>query len=405
MSNITAAVQINNAVGGIDSVLTEDPETSIFNYVYKRITPFAKHTQYFHFKEIADFGRLVSFEIPYVSELVNTMYLYFRLPPLNIPNGSNYVGYINSIGFALIEYMEIRIGENLIDKQFSVPMEVMDYLVNNGSKNLAHDKSVGRYDNVNVLPLNARGFQDIYVPLQFWFTKKISMSLPLLCTDLPVKINVKLREFTELVTFDGPTGPERALLQESGVFVDYFTITKEEREEFLNDTQKYLIDQWQLDTFEIVEGTPSKKFRLDFRKAVKELVFVFVENESEINNDFFNYGRRDQSFRGGEFITNLTLFFDGKERVTKMPESFFRTVIPQRYHSFAGNRNIYVIPFSEFPEENQPTGTANFSRYDSTEIEFTFVENVPQIKLYIWAVSYNRIIFNKNKKPLLEYVS
>jgi hypothetical protein len=403
-TNATAALQMS-ATGGIDEKLTAKPETSIFNYSYKQISQFAKDTEYFHYKEVTDFSRLVTLQIPYKGELMHSVYLYFKLPSLNLPTGSTYVGWTNSIGFAMIEYIEFRIGETIIDKHYTVPMEVMDYLVNNGSKSLAHDKTVGRYDNVNVLPLNAQGTQDIYIPLQFWFTKKLSMSLPLLCIDLPVKIMVKIRDFQDLVTYDGNIAPDPVTFLDSGVLIDYYIINKDEKEEFIAEEQQYLIDQWKLDTFEISALTMNKKFRLDFKLAIKELIFVIVETESEVNNDYFNYGRRDPLFRGGEFITSCSLYFDNKERFYKIPESYLRTVVPQKYHSFAGDRNIYVISFAEFPEENQPTGTANFSRYDAIDLELEFVQNIPSCKLYILAVSYNNIIFNKkNHSAVLEYI-
>ena len=104
-----------------------------------------------------------------------------------------------------------------------------------------------------------------------------------------------------------------------------------------------------------------------------------IETESEDNNDYFNYGRRDIQQLGGEMVTRIGLALDGKTRLEKLPESFYRLITPQRNHTTAGNRNIYVISFAENPEINQPTGTINFSGYDSVELLLDFIDGLHNV--------------------------
>lgn len=391
-SVIATTMQITNT-GGLDRYLTGHPETSLFTYNYRRITPFAKHTIMVPFNEKVAFGKTLTATVPFLGDLVHTMYLYFRLPQLSPPpSGSTFLGWTNSVGYAMVESVQIRIGETIIDQQNGLFMEVMDYLNTGVNKSEARNKCVGRYDTINVLPIDALGEQDIYLPLQFWFNKKLFSALPMISlTGQSVKIVVKLKPFGQIVNYDGPTEPVPYPIQDSGIIADYYMLSEPERTSFKTEEQDYLIEQWQWQTFEIPAGITTSRFTLDFTQCVKEIVFVLTETESEDNNDFFNFGRLDPVQLGGEFLTRIGLAFDGKTRLDKLPESFYRMVTPQRNHTVAGNRNIYVISFAENPEVNQPTGTANFSRYDSVELLLDFVDNLPQCRLHILGIIYNKI--------------
>ena len=114
MSNsvITTTMQITRT-GGLDEYLTDNPETSLFTYAYRRITPFAKNTLMIPFNEKVSFGKTITATVPFLGDLVHTLHLYFRLPQLSPPPpGSTYLGWVNSIGYAMIESVQIRIGGN-----------------------------------------------------------------------------------------------------------------------------------------------------------------------------------------------------------------------------------------------------------------------------------------------------
>lgn len=419
MSNsvITATMQITNT-GGLDDHLTAKPQeisdpnitpsyASMFSYHYKRITPYAKHTIEVPFNEKVDFGRTITASLPFMGDLIHTIHIHFRLPQLSPPPpGSNYLGYVNSIGHAMIESIQLRIDDTVIDTHTGLFMEIMDYLSTPPNKSIARNKSVGRYDNANVLPINALGEQDIYVPLQFWFNKKILSSLPIISmSGQSIKLFIKLRSFSQVVTYDGEDEPVAMPIQQSGVLVDYYLLCDPERAMFKNQVQDYLIEQWQFQTFEIHEGTSTSRFPLDFTRCIKEIVFVLIETDSENNNDIFNFGIRNPSRQGGELVNKIGLAFDGKPRQEKLPESYFRLVTTQRYHSFPGNKNIYCISFAENPEINQPTGTANFSRYDNIELLLDFVDNVPQCRLHVLGINYNKINFSPDEGIQIEFMT
>lgn len=405
MSNgvITATMQLSRPAAGMESYLTGNPKQSMFSaYEHQQHTPYAKNTVTVPFNEKLGFGKTLSAEVPYAGDLIHNIHVYFRLPPLPVPPDSTYAGYTNSIGYAMIDSVELRIGEQIIVTRPGLFMEVQDYLHVSADKKEARWKAIGRYDNVKVLAQNALGYQDILVPLNLWFAERPASALPLLkLGGLAVRVVVRLKPFSSCVTHDGMLPPTECPPVDGGLLVEYYVLNEDEKAAFRDEDQTYLIEQWQVERKDISAGMTSNRFSLDFNLSVKELVWILIEHDSEENNDFFNFGRRNQSLQGGELISTFSFFLDGKELVKRLPESYARLILPQRHHTFAGDRNIYCLPFSEFPEiTHQPSGTCNMSAYDTIELGLDFVKNLPATALYVLAVSYNRLLLSENSVTL-----
>jgi hypothetical protein len=397
-ATISANIQLNT-IGPLDQFLFgSNPESdlSLFTYDVSRIGSFAKNIVPIIYNETVDFGNTFTATIDYIGDFVNGIQLYFKLPALSIPPGSTFVGWTNTIGYAMIKNVQILIGEYIISQQTGQMMEALDYLSIDASERLAHDIRIGRYDNVNVLSSNAKQSQDIYVPLQFWFNKKINSSLPLVALGKQqVKIRITLNDFESCVTYDGPTPPTVASFIQANILADYYMITKEEKDYYLHNQLVYLIEEYQEDSSHLINSNfASGLFNVNMLKSMKELVIVAREIESENNNDFFNYGLRDHTRPGQELIKTIKFYTNGLTRFEQLDESYYRLVTPQKSHTFSGNRNIYVLPFAEKPEILQPTGSMNFSIYSTgqltgVQLGLTFTRNLPNCRLIIYGVSQN----------------
>ncbi|RKO87256.1 group II dsDNA virus coat/capsid protein [Blyttiomyces helicus] len=345
---VTAALQITHT-GGIDNSISGEPDSSLFTYNYHQITPFAKNVTIIPFNEQVSYGKRITATIPCGGDLLHAVKLHFKLPALkHVPVGSTYLGWTQTVGYAMIDEIELRIGETVIDKHSGLFMETMDYLETNVNNVTANDVCVGRYDTINVLPQNASEEIELYIPLQFWFNKKLSSSLPLVAMkSQSVKLVVTLKNFEEIVTYDGEIAPEPVQIVNSGVIVDYYLLSEQERNLFIHGKESFLIEQWQYDFFPITQGLSTSKFQLEFNNSIKELVFFVIETESDLNNDYFNFGIRSSTNQGSELLKHIGLRFDGKDRFEKMPESYYRNVTVGG-HTYKGNRNIYVMSFAEF---------------------------------------------------------
>lgn len=389
--SVNSAAQQLYTFGPIDNYLfgdNPDTDSSIFALNSSKISPFAKNVVKVNFDDTIDYGKIVMAKLPLVGDLVNSINLHIKLPTLKIPPGSTFVAWTNSIGYVLIDYVQVLIGGFVVSHQTGESMELLDYLSTDGSKKGAKAIATGRYDNINVLSQNATKPQDLYIPLQFWFNKKLGSSLPIVALSKhQVQLVVKFNDFSKCVSYDGPLEPTVVPLEETYFVADYYLLSPVEKSHYKDESLTYLIEEFPSQHYNINQGLVAKKLNINMAKSIKELLVVFREKESVKNNDFFNYGLRSK--QGQEFVKTIQLLMNGIPRFEKMSESYLRLVTPQKHHTFSGNRNIYVIPFSEVPESNQPTGSINFTLYDNIELNLELVEDLPNSEVIVYGIAYN----------------
>lgn len=95
------------------------------------------------------------------------------------------------------------------------------------------------------------------------------------------------------------------------------------------------------------------------------------------------------------------LQLNGHDRFDIREGTYFNNVQPEECHTNTPRDGVNVFSFALFPEEHQPSGTANLSRIDRTDLTLTFGDptlnsNVPDIGffndnnlIYVYALSYN----------------
>lgn len=94
----------------------------------------------------------------------------------------------------------------------------------------------------------------------------------------------------------------------------------------------------------------------------------------------------------GNPFNNALIRFNGYERFKRREGSYFNYIQPKRHHTRTPVDGINVYSFSLFPEEYQPSGSANLSRFESKEIDFSFKENAiigENNIFFIFGLSYN----------------
>lgn len=88
------------------------------------------------------------------------------------------------------------------------------------------------------------------------------------------------------------------------------------------------------------------------------------------------------------------LQFNGYERFDRREGMYFNYIQPYQSHSNVPRDGINCYSFALYPEEHQPSGTANFSRLDTAQLTLWFYDCWEDYfcgknKLYIFAVNYN----------------
>ena len=112
------------AYGAQDIYLTGNPQITFFKVVYRRHTNFSVESIKQTFNGTNSFGNTVTATISRNGDLVTNMYLQFQLPALDDNVALAAAGeddtpvYINEVGNALVEEVELEIGGQRIDKHF-----------------------------------------------------------------------------------------------------------------------------------------------------------------------------------------------------------------------------------------------------------------------------------------------
>ncbi len=429
------------AYGAQDIYLTGNPQITFFKVVYRRHTNFSIESIEQTFNGTADFGKKVSCTISRNGDLVHKIYLQTKLPSqqyvASAGGGLSYNGqdikdgmlrWVNWVGEKLINYAEIEIGGQRIDKHYGEWLHIWNQLSNSASHDEGYQRMVG---NITKLTTNRAGStisdsideQILYIPLQFWFCRNPGLALPLIALQYhEVKINVEFEKLSNLLLVSQPANSydpaSQAVtpvgqLNDTSLWVDYIFLDTDERRRFAQLSHEYLIEQLQFPGEETI-STKTNKIRLNFNHPVKELVWVVQKKTCSENMQHFNYSdaidsspalshyatgsRMLQGVIENIVTTNNTLAgiplklsqnidtgkntcdkakiqLNGQDRFSQRSGDYFNFVQPYNHHTKTPHTGINVYSFALKPEEHQPSGTCNFSRIDNANLFLTVTSN------------------------------
>ena len=396
------------AIGAQDVHLTGNPQISFFKVVYRRHTNFSMESIEQSFNGTAAPGNRVTCTISRNGDLVTNMWLEVTLP-YNLPDktgddSSNIHSYVNSVGHALIEYVELEIGGQRIDKHYGEWLEIWSELTLPEEKRNGFKEMIGRRDASSKLES-----QELYVPLQFFFCRNPGLALPLIALQYhEVKLNIKFRDGDKIVN---KNKEKMNSFDSVKLFVDYVYLDTEERQRFAQTSHEYLIEQLQHTG---PESTTSDQIRLNFNHPVKELVWA-IRHRSNV--EVLEFGNITDSSNVAamptisEFNANIvsTIFdypwtkpssdsfkfaklqLNGHDRFTERKASYFRLVQPYQHHTRIPDKTIYSYSFALNPEAHQPSGTCNFSRLDNVTLQLNGLTDITSSdgEVLIYAVSNN----------------
>jgi hypothetical protein len=363
-------------------------QTSLFepNFdTYKKPTNFSVNTRKVQSNNKFDFGQKVKFTIPRYGDKICEMYLEIELPTL-----SN-VGYVNTIGYSLIEYIEVEIGGKTIDKHYDTWMDIHDKLMIKADHREGINEMVLRFDSHT--DSSFRG-GTVIVPLKFWFTEGLSQSFPLTSlSHQDIIIYVKLRPFKNVWMSNSGVSPVGTYEITSGyLLVDYIRLDSLERKMMYNKKYKYLIKQIQLIDTSTLENATSAKISLEsINYPVSELIWIIRSDTRETEKDWFNY--LDTTTSTIDPMQSAYITFDEKDRLEEHTSKFYRMIQPYKKHSNIPNDYIYMYSFATKPEyDAQPTGSCNFSELNDVSLHLKLKTNLSKSKIYVYAVNYNVLL-------------
>lgn len=301
---------------------------------------------------------------------------YGLLGKLNDLKNDNYkFAWVKRLGHSIIDYVTVYIGGQQIDKHYGDWINIWYELTKNSYQEENYMKMIGDMDVLTNFDRKTKPTYTVQVPLNFWFCRFNGLGLPLLAMEYhDVSIEVKFRTADECAYLENTQDGEVSVSDifenndiniGSSLLVDYVYLDGPERRKFAQSAHEYLIDQVKFLSQDNVmhEEVP---IRLDFNHPCKELIWVaqkqsFMENlDGHTETKLWNYGISDNGTINPVKFAKLQ--FNGHERVTKSKGSYFNLLRPYTMHRNIPPDGINIYSFALAPEENQPSGSCNFSR-------------------------------------------
>jgi len=433
------------AYGSQDVYLTGKPQITFWKAVYRRYTNFAIESIRQDVQASPGFGSQVVVHIARNGDLLKKLWIeyspYDILQGLN--NTTNILGYQGytvaaNLGHAIIDYIDIQIGGQLIDRHYGKWLTIWNYLSENnptgeqGSidnwatgpgeyNNNAIYGSAGTGDNAvtevypratrynrmaythrsqcNVIS-NAGAPQLAWIPLQFWFCKNPGLAIPLVSLqyhEVTLIVNFANLDYITNMPVTRLTGNE---FSRFAIYADFVYLDTKERKQFAQNAHEYLIEQVQIN-----QSISQINIKLTFNHPVKEMVWAPVPYpvSGTTRSTVVPGGASPNS---GFTLSTLTqinqykLVLNGTERFAARDITYFTRNQVWEAHSGFGSvlfpDCIAVYSFSLRPEEYQPSGTCNFSRIEMAQLVrsplYTNVNGVttptPDI-IDLYAINYN----------------
>ena len=313
----------------------------------------------------------------------------------------------NGIGYALASAVELEIGGSRIDRHVSEYWDIMDELTTPEEKRPGLHEMVGKYADYAAAghTLEQCAARTYYIPLTFCFQRHAGLSIPLVSLVYhDIKINVEFRPYLECIKASVPIS---ALVSRAGhapmsyvdcrAYCGYVFLDAPERNRFATIPHEMLIETLQFTGDQAVlvdssDGALTRKLTLSFNHPVKELVWVYVPKaaytvDAQTGNDWFAYGLPDDN--PDDVFDSCKLVLNGHDRFSERPGKYFRLVQPYQHHTRCPTKKIHVYSFALHPEQQQPSGTANFSRFDLAQLQVRLNSAATNGKIKVMALGYN----------------
>merc|ERR1711871_1859658 len=264
------------AYGAQDVYLTGQPQITFFKVVYRRHTNFSVEPIQQTFQGAAEFGRTITCNVNRNGDLISHMYLVAIIAKgTRTVNSINY-GWVNKLGYAMIENVKVEVGGSKIDEQYGDWLNVWAELTRNCCHDVAHNKMIGNVSELTKIGGgDANSDYTMYVPLKFWVNRNNGLALPLIALQYhDVRVTFKLREACHLINYNGETLPTVAnsAMKDAYLLIDCIYLDSEERKRFAQAAHEYLIEQVQY-TGDETYANENEKYRLNFNHPSKFIVW------------------------------------------------------------------------------------------------------------------------------------
>ena len=327
--------------------------------------------------------------------------------------------FIESIGHALIEHVDLMVGGKVIQRLTSDYLQIYSEHNITQTKQRALKELIGKYpertvdtrvsdkDILGVIG-TANTEDEFFVDLPFYFYNNPELAIPLCSiTKQEVEVEIKIRNHDHLI-IKGSTGqlqpvtPGTIHIKDFRLCTEVVFLDPTERVKFMKEKKDYIITQVQQNVFDIPQGVQEGRFNLDFVNPVRELYFV-IQRQGDVGTgegQFMTPFDYDNTLAdtGGKYILYenldyLTLDLDGQPIITRDTGNviFLKGVQAAIHHSKTQLiRRFYSYSFALEPEKWYPTGQVNFSLVKEQIVNLSLTPCVDYARQFrVYALSHN----------------
>ena len=391
--------------GPQDAFFTDDPEYTYFIKNFQKHTNFAPFFVDLDVKGEVEFGNTIRCTIPQnQGDLLKTVSMKVELSAIDqslkssITNGTG-IGYNESIGHQMIEYVELLIGGEVIQRLTSDFIHIYSEQYTTQTKQHNLEKLIGKppleFSGTPVISTmlghylgNATSDTKYFIDIPFYFYNNPELAVPLCAiTGQEIEIVIKLRDVDQCihatrtgaayVNFVHYTGLKpKNLIKSLKINVEMVSLDEEEKQMLLSKKIDYIITQVQ-ESKDQIPQSPSinpvvVKHKLNFKNPIKELYFIVQEIRNSVVSSHFvtplDYDH-DGLILNSEYINHehlryLELTLDDSVILDKVTGNVInlRAIQSGIHHSRTQLfKRFYSYSFALEPERWYPTGQRNFS--------------------------------------------
>lgn len=314
--------------------------------------------------------------------------------------------WVERLGHAIMDYIEIWIGGHKIDKHFGMWLDIWYELMGKKEQSTSYDKMIGNISTLTTYDRTTKPSYNMKIPLQFWFCRYSGLALPLVALQYDdVSIRIKFRKFSECSYIEANSTNDAVSLDDilenknkditANLLVEYVYLDSPERKKFAQSSHEYLIDQLQIN-YDSTLYDKTYALDVDFEEPCKGLIWV-LQNENLLKNTDghtqCHWTTYTSTYGGTVPILDSYIGFAGYDRVMKLEYNYFNYVQPWQHAHNTPVDGINSYWFSLFPIEHQPSGQCNMSRLPRVRMQFTidpyFYDNNVPYTLTVFTLNYN----------------
>jgi hypothetical protein len=205
-----------------------------------------------------------------------------------------YFGWKDQLGHRLIKQIDLEIGGQKIDRQYTDWLNIWQSLSGNMLTRPTYNKMIGNIDILTKYDGNAKPQYQLLIPLQFFYNKYLECSLPIIFFRYhEVKITIQLNNLYDIAQIDPQLMIDNVNIDDYVSIIDakllteFIYLDEDERTKFATYAHEYLVDYVQEYNIDLTSQVQTINF--DFFNSVKSLYFVIQSYQSlSFNNYAYN---------------------------------------------------------------------------------------------------------------------